>query len=145
MGGKISTQAASKGFFCSIMADEFTDVTTIEELTICCCWVESNVPEEHSIDILPLKKANAESIYSALRREKNIQLGRLIGMGFDGSATFSGDKTGVQRWLKVLSPHALFVHCRCNVFELASVQAANSTPGIKHVYTTLITLWNFFY
>ena len=38
-------------------------------------WVESGVPEEHFIEILPLKKANAESIYSALVeccREKNI-------------------------------------------------------------------------
>ena len=41
------------------------DVTTIEKLAICCRWVESGVPEEH-IEILPLKKANAESIYSAL-------------------------------------------------------------------------------
>ena len=47
------------------MADECTDVTTIEELTICCRWVESGVPEEYFIEILPLKKANAESIYSA--------------------------------------------------------------------------------
>ena len=63
-------------------------------------------------------------------------------MGFDGADTFSGDKTGVQR-LKELSPHALFAHCRCYVFQLASVQAANATPGIKHVYTTLMTLWKF--
>ena len=48
------------------MADECTDVTTKEELTICCRWVESGVPEEHFIEILPLKKANAESIFSAL-------------------------------------------------------------------------------
>ena len=110
--------------------------------------MESSVPEEHSIEILPLKKANAENICSALMeccREKNIQLGRLIGMGFDGTATFSGAKIGVQRWLKGLSPHALFVHCRCNVIQLASVQAANATPGIKHVYTILITLWKFFH
>ena len=33
----------------------------------------------------------------------------------------------------MLSPHALFVHCRCHVLQLASVQAANATPGIKHV------------
>ena len=75
-----------KAPFFSIMADESTDVTTIEELTICCRWVESGVPEEDFIEILPLKNANAESIYSALVeycREKNIELGRLIGMGFD--------------------------------------------------------------
>ena len=73
--------------------------------------------------ILSLKKANAESIYSAIVeycREKNIQLGRHIGMGFDGAATFSGDKTGVQRRLKELSPHALFVHCLYHVVQLAS-------------------------
>ena len=141
----------SSGFircpFFSIMDDECTDVTTIEELTICCRWVESGVPEEHFIEILPLKKANAESIYSELVeycREKNIQLGRLIGMGFDGAATFSGDKTGVQRRLKELSSYALFVHCRCHVPQLASVQAANATLGIKHIYTTLMTLWKFF-
>ena len=137
-----------KAPFFSILADECTDVTTIELLTICCRWVESGVPEEHFVEILPLKKANAESIYSALveyGREKNIQLGRLIGMGFDGAATFSGDKTGVQRRLKELSPHALFVHCCCHVLQLASVQAANATPGIKHVYTTLMTLWKFFH
>ena len=92
--------------------------------------MESGVPEEHFIEILPLKIANAESIYSALVeycREKNIQLGRLIGMGFDGAATFSGNKTRVQRRLKELSPHAFFVHSRCHVLQLASVQAA--TPG----------------
>ena len=65
-------------------------------------------------------------------------------MGFDGAATLSGDKIGVQRRLKELSPHALFVHCRCYVLQLASVQAANATPGIKHVYTTLMTLWSSF-
>ena len=107
--------------------------------------MESGVPEEHFIEILPLKKANGESIYSALVehcRETNIQLGRLLGKGYDGAATISGDRTGFQRRLKKLSPHALFVHCRCHVLQLASVQAANVTPGDKH--TTLITLWKFF-
>ena len=50
----------------SIMADECTDIITIEELRICCHWVESGVPEEDFIEILPSKKSNAESIYSAL-------------------------------------------------------------------------------
>ncbi len=121
------------------MADECTVVTTIEELTICCRWVESGVPEEHFIEILPVKKANAESIYSALVeycREKNIELGRLMGMGFDGATI------RVQRRLKELSPHALFVHC--HVLQLASVQVADATPGIKHAYITLMMLWKFF-
>ena len=58
------------------MADECTDFTTIEELTICFHWEESGVPEEHFIEILLLKRANAERIYSAIVeycRVKNIQ------------------------------------------------------------------------
>ena len=118
-----------KAPFFSIMTDECTDITTIAELTICCCWVESGVLDEHFIEILPLKKANAESSYAFVEycRRKNILLGRLIGMGFDGPATFSGDKTGLQRRLKELSPHALFVQCLCYVFQLASVQVVNAT------------------
>ena len=30
-------------------------------------------------------------------------------------------------------------------FHLACVQAANHTPGIEHVYQTLLTQWNFFH
>ena len=126
-----------------VMADACSVVTTVEELTIYCRWVEGGVAEEHFIEILPLKKANAESIYSALAKycwEKNLQLGRLIGMGFDGAATFSGNKTGVRRRLKELSPHVLFVPSLCHVLQLAFVQAANATPGIKHVYITLMML-----
>ena len=47
------------------------------------------------IGILTLKKAIAESTYFALVedcREKNIQLGRHIGIGFDGAATLSVTK-----------------------------------------------------
>ena len=68
----------------------------------------------------------------------NIRLGRLI--GYDGAATFSGDKTVVQRWLYELSLCAIFSHCHCHVLQLAFVQASNVTPGINLVYTTLMTL-----
>ena len=44
-------------------------------------------------------------------RETNIQLGRLIGIGFDGADTFSGDKTRVHRRLKELH----LMHCLSTV------------------------------
>ena len=33
------------------------DVTTLEEQTICCRWVEDGVPEEHFIKILPFEES----------------------------------------------------------------------------------------
>ena len=72
--------------FFSLMADECTDVTTIEELLVFCRWVEDGEPVEHFFEILPLKKADGQSIYSSLinwLKQRNIQISKLVGMGFD--------------------------------------------------------------
>ena len=95
------------------------------------------------LDIV-LKKADAESIYLALVMcivcigDKNLQVGNIVGMGFDGAAIFSDKKTGVQARLKKYAPHAVFV--QCHLLQFACVQASYSTTGIKHVYTMLTTL-----
>ena len=118
----------------SVMADECTDITAVEELLFFCHWEEDGTPVKYFLDILPLKKADAESIYLALVKcigEKNLQVGNIVGMGVDGAATFSGNKTGVPARPKKHAPHAVFVQCHL---------LHNSTTRIKHVYTTLITL-----
>ena len=39
--------------FLSIIADECTDVTTIEGQTICCWWVESDYQKKSSLKFYP--------------------------------------------------------------------------------------------
>ena len=98
--------------------------------------------------VVHLKKADTDSIYSALvecLKDKELEVSRIIGMGFDGASTFSGKKSGVQTRIKKIAPHALFVHCRCHLLQLACVQAVNSTNGIKHIYITLTAFWKFFH
>ena len=129
----------------SLMADECTDIANVEELSVFCRWEEGGVPVECFLEIIPLKKADAETIYSTLiecLKKKNLQVGRIVGLGFDGAATFSGRRTGVQARIK---KHTLFVHCHCHLLQLACVQSANKTPGIAHVYRTLTTLWKHFH
>ena len=65
-------------------------------------------------------------------------------MGFDGAATFSRADTGVQARLEEFSS-SYYVHCHCHMLQLACIQAANHTPGIEHVYKTLMTWWKFFH
>ena len=48
------------------MAGKCTDVTTIEELSIFCRWIEDGVPVEHFIEIVPMTKADAKTIHSVL-------------------------------------------------------------------------------
>ena len=75
------------------MADECTDITEVEELSVFCHWEEDGTPVECFLDIVPLKRADAESIYLALVKcikDKHLQVGNIVGMGFDGAASFSG-------------------------------------------------------
>ena len=74
---------------------------------------------------------------------ENVQLGYIVGVGFDGAVTFSGKKTGVQAKMKKYASHATYVHCHCHMLQLACVQAANNITRIKHVYATLTTLWKY--
>ena len=130
------------------MANECTDITTVEELSVFCHWEEGGIPNECFLDIGPLKTADAERICSALLtclRDNNLQVGKIVGIEFDGASTFSGSKTGVQAWLKKHAPHAIFVHCHCHLLQLVCVQPANNTDGIKHVFTTLTTLSKYFH
>ena len=65
----------------SLMADECTDVPTIEELSIFCHWVENGSPIEHFMEILSLKKGDAESIYSVLidwRKTNNVECNKVV-------------------------------------------------------------------
>ena len=121
--------------FFSLMADECVDVANIEEISVYCRWVENGVPVEHFMEILPLKKTNAQSIYSMLLdwlKKKDLQYSKLIGMGFDGAATFAGKKSGVQARLKKHAPHSVFVHCHCHklhwlVFNLQTALRESNT------------------
>ena len=82
-------------FKISIMADKCTDIATLEEMSMFCRWEENGVPVEHFLEIIHLKKADAECIFSArvdCLKEKNLQVSKIVGMGFDGAATFSGKK-----------------------------------------------------
>ena len=97
------------------------------------------------MEILPLKKTNPQLTYSMLLdwlKKKDLQCSKLIGMGFDGAATFAG-KIGCASTSEEACPHSVF--CHCHKLQLACVQSANSTEGIKHVYTTLTTLWKCFH
>ena len=72
----------------SIMADECTDTASLEEMSVFCRWEENGVPVEHFLEIIHLKKADAESIFSALvdcLKEKNP---KLLGWGLMGQLHF---------------------------------------------------------
>ena len=138
MGGGVDSEASSK---CIHVADKCIDVSTVEELSVFCRWEEDGVPVECFLEILPLKKADAETIYSTLikcLKRKNLQVGRIVGLGFDGAAaTFSGLRTHVSKSI-------LLMLCLYTATVTCCSWLVNNTSGIAHVYTTLWKHFHYF-
>ena len=137
-----------KSSYFSILADESQDITSQEELSVCCRWLVNGKPEEHFLDIIHVKATTAETLAKALTEfmeTTGFDLEKLVGQGYDGAATFSGTKTGVAKRIRTRAAHALYVHCSCHRLQLASVQAAASNPEIKKVFGMMTNLWKLFY
>ena len=77
---------------CPSLADECTNISTVEELSLFCCWEENGVPEEHFLEIIHLHEANANGIYSAITeclKQKELTVSK---MGFDKAKAFQEQK-----------------------------------------------------
>ena len=101
------------------MVDE---ITSKEELSICCRWLVDGHPEEHFLTILHVTSTDAEAITAALTsfiETKGLEYEKLIGQGYDGAATFSGAHNGVQKRIQVHACHALYLHCACHRLQCA--------------------------
>ena len=134
--------------FFSILADECQDVSSQEELSICCRWVVEGHSEEHFITILHIRALDSETLAHAITtymESHGLDFKKLIGQGYDGAAPFSGRNTGVQKRMRTLSGHALYIHCSCHRLQLASIQAAESAPQIQKFFGMLLNLWKLFY
>jgi len=132
----------------TILADESTDITSTEEMSVCFHWVENGEAVEHFLEVIHLKETNAGAITTALQeylKQKDINPVSIIGMGFDGATTFSGKISGVQARLKLNSPYAAYIPRKSHKLELACIQAENSSPLIKRVFSNLTALWKIFH
>ena len=108
----------------TILADKCQDISSQEELSICFRWLVNGQPEEHYLTTLHVRKTDAEAIATAITSymsDRNLDFRKLVGQGYDGAATFSGSRSGVQKRVCVHAAHALYIHCSCHRLQLASI------------------------
>ena len=134
--------------YISIMADENTNVSSKQELSICGRWIENGKPVEHFLRIICTHEVNAEELTQYLLQfllDKGISVKKVRGLGFDGTNTMSGQKSGVQIQIRCHSLSALFFHCRCHQLQLAAIHAAQEHGEVHRVLGTLLTIWKTFH
>lgn len=119
--------------FISVMADETTDCSGVEQLSICCQYV-SEVSKgkfevcEDFLCFVDLQAANAESVTNAILsniRKWGVNPLKVQGKGFDSASIVSGHISGVQaRITRELPLVKHFTHCSSHCLNLVVVQCS---------------------
>ena len=95
-----------------------------------------------------MKATDAATITDTLLsfvKQKNLNITKLVGPGYDGAAVVSGHVHGVAKRVRVHSAHAVYIHCTCHRLQLASLQAADSVVAIKKLFGAMTNLWKSFH
>ena len=95
----ILNDVRSAGWF-SVMADECTDVATLEQMSICIRFVDRKTLQvrEEFVGFVQLDNTDAASISTAILpflKECNLSIGSLRGQVYDGASVMAGKASGV--------------------------------------------------
>ena len=118
-----------KSLFFTVMVDETTYVSNVEQVVICLRWVDENFEAQEEFVFFEVASTGAEIIYAAITDvflRLNIAISKVCGQCYDGAATMSGSKSGVVTRMCAAEPCAVFTHCYGHFVNLACGDA------IKH-------------
>lgn len=142
----VSRVNAAKCF--SILADETTDISGIEQVSLCARYVELNTLTltEEFLQFVPISDMTGEGIANSILKslqQFGIDMKYLRGQGYDGAAAMSGKYNGVQAHIKKIYPQALYVHCSAHILNLV-VSKSCRVSEIRDCLGTIGQLRDFF-
>lgn len=117
----------------SILADETTDASNAETLSLSVRFIEECKVYEYFLGFVQLTELTGKGIAEAILKylkDVGLDLQYLRGQGYDGARAMSGVARGVQAVVKALYPKAEYVHCWAHVLNLG-VSSASSTSCVS--------------
>ena len=111
----------------SVIADEASDVSNKEQLSVCIRWVDDKFSVyEDPLELINLSKTDAAAITNALRdclTRFCLPISQCRGQAYDGASNMSGHLNGVAARIERDFPAALYLHCfaHCTNLCLQSV------------------------
>ena len=108
----------------SILVDETTDISNVEQLTFCIRYIDKDNIKvcEDFLCFVPISSTTAENISSVILNTLNelgLDIKYLRGQGYDGAAAISGQFKGTQAYISEQQPKAIYVHCMSHCLNLA--------------------------
>ena len=123
---KLLSDTRSAEFF-SIIADEATDVSHKEQMTVCIRWFDEDFSiQEDPVELIHLPKTDSNTLTCALKDSLIrlcLPISQCRGQAYDGASNMSGHLNGVAAQIQKEFQSALYVHClaHCTTLCLQSV------------------------
>ncbi|XP_030749711.1 zinc finger MYM-type protein 1-like [Sitophilus oryzae] len=126
----------NKSKYFSILMDETTDISRIEQLSLCVRYIDSNeqngnpvyIMREDFLQFVQVHSTTGNDLATVMLEcleELKIDCTYLVGQGYDGAAAMSGSFKGVQAIIREKHPAALYVHCSAHSLNLALAHCCN--------------------
>lgn len=129
----------------ALIADESTDVTNKEQISVCIRFVSTKEDGKHFIreEFLTFvhadKGTNAEELTTKFLetiQSVGLSVNDIRAQGYDGSSVMSGHVSGVQTRIRQVNPNAVYDHCRPHVLNLCIVHASK-LPLVRNIMDTM--------
>ena len=126
----ICSDVRDAGVF-SLLADETKDCSKQEQLAIVLRYVDNKaVIHEHFITYVQATRLTAESLVKYISdtlSEFQLDSKCIVSQGYDGASVMCGKLSGVQKRLREIAPHAMYVHCYAHTLNLVLVDCKNDS------------------
>ena len=122
----------------SVMADECTDISTVEQMSICIRFVDRTpAVREEDLGFVQLESTNAESISKSILdflSSCSLDICNLQGQGYDGASVMASKVSGVSARILEVQPRALYLHCRAHNLNLVISSSCKQVPEIRNLH-----------
>lgn len=127
--------------FFGIMADEYTDISNKELLSMCFRWIDEGLKvHEDFVGYYELPDIKSETIVTSIKDSlirMQLPLKNLRAQAYDGASNMFGKKSGVSVKVSAEQPKALATHCQGHSLNLGIKTTMNNSKLMKDVLGTV--------
>ena len=131
-------------FWFSIVADEATDISHHEQMSLSVRWVDDNyMIHEDTLCLVQLPNTKSSTIFHAIKDiliRCSLPLSQCCGQAFDGTANMSGIRNGIQALVKAEAPNALYVHCLAHNLNVCFKEVTKQCALVRNVMNFIYDL-----
>ena len=128
--------------FFALIADEYTDISNKEQLSICIRWIHCTTLTiyEDFLGFYEIQNIKSDTIVTAIKDafvRFQLSFSSLRGQTYDGASNMIGAKSGVATQIKAIEPNALETHCHAHSVSLAVKETTTKSKVLRDTLDTV--------